>query len=311
MVSKWINLFTIIGTIAGIINILLGIFITPDFVAIKMSPDGILESTTVNKINIVRVGAVIAGILIIIFSMATELLKSSLNWLPKRAPQTYKDKLKNSLLQRKHIAPPPTGFPVALAVAGLCIYIIIAILIAPVGHPEYHFASERGIITVLSAIFLAMAGSFAGICFLLRHNSNDWLQFFWLLTAIGFLFFSFDELMQFHEKLGGLIKRSSVGPTRTFRNWNDVIVIAYGVVAIPVVFYFLPEILRLPRVTEILVIAFSCYGIHTIIDSTQRRTSVSIILEESAKLFSSAFFAISMIFGILTIIASEFNQQDK
>ena len=174
-----------------------------------------------------------------------------------------------------------------------------------------HRANNENIFQVIDVLAFFSIKIGLSMSWHLPHNSNDWLQFFWLLTAIGFLFFSFDELMQFHEKLGGLIKRSSVGPTRTFRNWNDVIVIAYGVVAIPVVFYFLPEILRLPRVTEIFVIALSCYGIHTIIDSTQRRTSVSIILEESAKLFSSAFFAITMIFGILTIIASEYKQQDK
>ena len=310
MVIKLINLYALIGTIAGIIIILIGIFITPDFVAINLSPDGILEPTTINKINIVRICAVIAGILILIFSIVTELLNSTLNWLQKRVNQIYKDKLKNSLYHRRQIAPPPTRFPVALVVAGLFIYILIAILIAPDGSPEYHFNSESGIITVLSAIFLALASGFAGTCFLLKHNSTDWLRFFWLLTAFGFLFFCLDELLQFHEKLAGLIERSSVGPTQTFRTWNDVIVIGYGVVAIPILFYFLPEILRFPRVAEILVTAFSCYVIHTIIDSTQRRTSLSIILEESAKLFSSAFFAIAMLFGILTIVASQRKSQD-
>lgn len=216
---------------------------------------------------------------------------------------SYKNKLKKSLYHRRQIATLPTGWLVALMVVGLVIYILIAILIAPDGHPEYHFDKESGIITVFSAILLAMASGFAGTCFLLKHNNTDWLRFFWLLTAFGFLFFAFDELLEFHERLGGLIERSTVGHIQTFRNWNDVVVIGYGIVAIPILIYFLPEILRLPKVAEMLAVAFSCYGIHTIIDSTQTRTNLSIILEESAKLFSSAFFALSMLIGILTIVA--------
>jgi hypothetical protein len=225
--------------------------------------------------------------------------------------QLYKDKLKNSLYHRRQIALPPSVFPVTLLLAGLVVYIFIAILIAPDGIPEYHFRYERGIITKLSAIFMAMTSIFAGICFILRRKSNDWQRFFWLLTAIGFLFFTLDETLKFHENLGDLLSGSAVGPTQTFRSWNDAIVIGYGVVSIPVLFLFLPEILRFPRVTEFLIIAFSCYGIHTFIDSTQTRTSHSIILEESAKLFSSAFFATSMLFGILAIIVWQRNSQVK
>ncbi len=124
---------------------------------------------------------------------------------------SYKNKLKESLYHRRQIATQPTGWLVALMVVGLAIYILFAILSAPDGRPEYHFDKERGIITVFSAILLAMASGFAGTCFLLKHNNIDWLRFFWLLTAFGFLFFAFDELLEFHERLGGLIERSPVG----------------------------------------------------------------------------------------------------
>ena len=40
-----------------------------------------------------------------------------------------------------------------------------------------------------------------------------------------------------------------------------------------------------PRVAEMLLIAFGFYSIHTLIDSTQTRSSLSIILEESGSHF--------------------------
>jgi len=228
---------------------------------------------------------------------------------------SYKTKLKRSIDQRRQITLPPTGWLVALTVVGLLVYILIAILVAPDGHPEYHFDEETGIITVCSAILLAMTSAFAGTCFILRRNDLEsdhvgWLRSFWLLTAFAFFFFAFDELLQFHELVGAAIQHNSpVGPSQTFRNWNDAIVIGYGVVAISVIMYFLPEILRLPKVAEILAIALTAYAIHTTIDSTQARSSLSIIFEESCKLFTSAFLALSMLFGILAIVASQRNSQ--
>ena len=60
-----------------------------------------------------------------------------------------------------------------------------------------------------------------------------------------------------------------------------------------------------------LTVAFCLYCMHTFIDSTQEpRTTVSVILEESAKLFSCAFLAISMLVGLLDIIAVKGFEKD-
>jgi hypothetical protein len=83
MDSKWTRLGALLGIIASILIILLGIYITPDYVAITLSPDGILHPSTINKINIIRMGAVIAGILILIFSLAPDLIYRILNWFQK------------------------------------------------------------------------------------------------------------------------------------------------------------------------------------------------------------------------------------
>jgi hypothetical protein len=70
MDNKWIKLGALFGIIAGALIILLGIYFTPDFVARNLSPDGILEPSTVSKINSIRMGAAITGLLILIFSIA-------------------------------------------------------------------------------------------------------------------------------------------------------------------------------------------------------------------------------------------------
>ena len=151
---------------------------------------------------------------------------------------------------------------------------------------------------------MAFASAGAGFCFLVMTESKDKQKYFWLLAALGFFFFSFDELFGFHEKFGGLIGRE-LGGSGSFRNWNDLIVIGYGLVALPVLLYFIPELLRSPKVAELLGVAFVCYMLHTIIDSTQVTASTtSIILEESCKLFAALFFAFAMVVAALTEVNS-------
>lgn len=184
----------------------------------------------------------------------------------------------------------------------LILYIIAAMFMAPGEGIRFHFESESGIITDLSAISLAIASAGAGICFFIRCDVEDRQRFFWLLACLGFFFFAFDELFGFHERFDQKLVESSIGEAKSFRNWNDLVVIVYGLVALPVFFYFLPEILRLPRVAELLTAAFCFYVLHTLIDSTQVEGNVSIILEESCKLFASCFFALTMVVAALTMI---------
>ncbi len=147
-------------------------------------------------------------------------------------------------------------------------------------------------ITALSAIFLAMGGGFAFASFFMSPDQENRHRYFWLLMAMAIGFLSLDELVGFHEEMGRYLNYRSVSgeaPFGIFRNWNDVVVISYSIPALFFMIYFLPSLLRYPRVFEILVIAFSFYGIHTIIDSTQEpATTLSYILEESAKLYCSS-----------------------
>ncbi len=83
--------------------------------------------------------------------------------------------------------------------------------------------------------------------------------------ALGFGFLALDELIGFHERLGiiiGYYAYSSV-----FRNWNDVIVILYGVIALPFIVVFLSHIMRHRMLLELFIVAFIFYSLHTLIDS--------------------------------------------
>lgn len=194
-------------------------------------------------------------------------------------------------------------FPVTLMIAFLLGFIVLALLVAPADKLHAEF-KEHGMVTALSAVLIAMTGGFAGLCFYLRHEGKGWGRYFWLLTAVGFLFFSLDELLEIHEKFGLWLDDTEIGPTTSFRNWNDVVVILYGMVGVTVAFSFLPEVLRYPRVINLLITAFIFFGLHTLIDATQRYASTSVVLEESCKLFASAFFALSMFIGVIAIINS-------
>ena len=203
------------------------------------------------------------------------------------------------LAQRKEIRIPPTNWFMGLLVSGVLVYIYLAILVGPEHKPELHFRSEEGAITALSAIFLAMASGFAGVSFFLSFPETRISRYFWLIAALGLGFLALDELLGFHERLDDWIT-AIVGDSEIFRNWNDLIVIGYGLIAIPVFLLFLPEIFRYPKIAETLAVAFLFFCIHTAIDSVvEPPTTVSVILEESAKLFSAAFFATAMFISIL------------
>ena len=215
----------------------------------------------------------------------------------------YQNKIKEALQLRAQETTPSILLPVTVLIAFLLGFIVLALLVAP-PHKLHEEFKEDGMVTALSAVLLSMTGAFAGLCFYLKHQATGWGRYFWLLTALAFLFFALDELLEFHERLGWWLDDTEIGPTTSFRNWNDVVGIVYGLIGLTVASSFLPEVLRYPRVVNLLITAFVFFGLHTLIDATQRYSSTSVVLEESCKLFASGFFALSMLVGVVAIINS-------
>ena len=209
----------------------------------------------------------------------------------------------DALIQRRRAPTVRIRVPVSLVLGGVALFILLAVLAAEQGNREHYFISDSGPVTALSAIFLAMASGLAAATYWLPKSGFRWSQYFWLLAALGFGFLAFDELLGFHEVTGGWIG-DNIGRTQNFRNWNDVIVILYGIMVVPVLIFSVPEIIRYPGLVKFMAAAFACYFVHTLIDSTQEpRTTLTIILEESFKLYSSAFLAISMFLAVISIAA--------
>ena len=211
----------------------------------------------------------------------------------------FKDNLREAINFRKQ-ADLPNIIPIITCVI-ICTlaFILIALIFIPPGMPAiYNFASERGMVTALSAIFLAMASSFSIGALVVNIQAKEPHIWLWVVMTVGFTFLALDELLQFHEILSSIIKRYA--SSGIFRNWNDIIVILYGIVALPVIALLLPSILRYRMLFELFVVAFIFYGIHTLIDSTQNpATKVSIIFEESAKLFCGSSLALGTFVGFL------------
>ena len=132
-------------------------------------------------------------------------------------------------------------------------------------------------------------------------RAKDRRIWFWLVMTVSFAFLAFDELLQFHERIGRVVER--IAAPGIFRSWDDIIVIAYGVVALPALIAFLPSLIRYRMVFEMFAVAFVFYGIHTLIDSTSEPpTAVSVILEESAKLYCGAFLALGAFVGFIGVL---------
>jgi hypothetical protein len=208
-------------------------------------------------------------------------------------------RIKDALAYRATMQLPPINLMVASVVIGTITYLALAIVIRPTGTSrEFNFIQESGAVTALSAIFLAMASAFSIGALTISIRASDRATWLWGVMALGFGFLAMDELLQFHERVGKVLDHTAgSGP---FRGWNDVIVILYGLLALPIAGALLPTILRYRHVLELFTLAFFFYGVHTVIDSTQEPpTTLSVICEESAKLICGVFLMLGSFTGFL------------
>lgn len=192
---------------------------------------------------------------------------------------------------------------IATSVCLLVAVYIVAAIVGTSAPPEYHFVEERGAITALSAIFLAMSAGFAFATALGSLDGGTQTRLLWFGIAATMTLLAIDELMEFHEKIGGRLDEADTAALASnagWRGWNDLLVVAYGLIALAFGILFLPTFLRFPRLIELLVTAFVFFVIHTAIDSmVEPRTTVSAIIEESAKLYCTAFLALAFLAALL------------
>ena len=196
---------------------------------------------------------------------------------------------------------PVLGF--LTAVVGLIgLYVVASIFVRPGDEPpDFNFVNERGTVTALSAVLLATGAAFALSAFLLATKESLKTRVFWILAAAALGVLALDELLEFHERIGDRIDALGIG-AGPVRHWNDVIVIAYGVFALGFLCYFVSTVVRFPRFVELLAVAFTFFLLHTTVDSlVEPPTVVSVIVEESCKLYCSAFVSLAFLFGMLAV----------
>jgi Ca2+/Na+ antiporter len=176
------------------------------------------------------------------------------------------------------------------------------------GHPiSREFEEERGFITIYSSLMLAGAGFWAGTVAAFVDADRRQHRWVWWVLAAGFLFLAFDELAEFHERVGTWLNRW--GNPGGFRSWNDVIVIGYGVVAVPLAAWLSSRLLRWPWVMEMFAVATAFYLMHTFVDSvSQPPTEMSMVLEESFKILCGTFLMLGALLGLVGTLHREHEQ---
>src|SRR4051794_13880657 len=194
---------------------------------------------------------------------------------------------------------------VAVVTVTVLVYIGLSVVFAPPSVLDqygtalpYNFKSERGTITLLSTAMFLLAACFAGKALAGVWAERGRTRLLWLLLTVVMAYFTVDEVAQFHERSGDFLDAHL--PKGPFRTYNDVVVIMYGLVALPAALLLWREVLRYPRLLTMLLITGVLYVATTSVDTfTEDATPVSVVLEEGIKVCCSTFFALSMLTGLV------------
>jgi len=194
-----------------------------------------------------------------------------------------------------------------VAVVTVCVlaYIGLSVAIAPpsIVDPNgtalpYNFKSERGSITLLSSGMFLVAACLAGVTLLTVRAERGRPRVLWFALTAAMAYFSIDEVMGFHEAAGELLDENV--PKGPFRTYNDVVVIVYGLIAVPLALLLWREVVRYQRLLTMLLIAGVLYVATSSVDTlTDDATAVSTVIEEGIKVCCSTFFALSMLTGLV------------
>jgi len=191
------------------------------------------------------------------------------------------------------------------------IYIFFSVRLHPQNSPySYHFVREDGSITILSAAFLSTAGLLSIVSFIFCPFKNKHRKVFFFVMALALTYLTLDEVLHFHEMVGDRLDQTGflkiIFTNTSIRRWNDLIIILYGVVALPALIYFLPIAFKTPYLGEFFILAFASYALHTAIDAVVEPPTVpSTIIEESFKLYAGLFLTIGSGAGLMSVMDSK------
>jgi hypothetical protein len=186
------------------------------------------------------------------------------------------------------------------------------------GDIDRHF-DEHQFITFVSVIQLAGAALLAARILLLRAWNKErygWRtrRIFWALVTLGFLFLAVDDLGAVHEGIDHKIHAIfSVYETNVTTRLDDVIVLAYGLAGVSVLYVFRKEArVFAPYAAPYLVGALSLFGVMVGLDIVThepdliRAEHIRVLLgvaEEGCKLFAECFFLAGLYRCVLFALA--------
>ncbi len=208
----------------------------------------------------------------------------------------YRDRIAEALgLARGMPTGPSFNRFMVLAAAGVTCTTICTFLAR--NDREYRLTNEGGPQDLLSTVFLLTAAMLAWAAWYVgdRKEAASW---FWLLSAVALLVLTNDDRFQFHERFHWEWRRELGKPPFGMRNWNDVAVSVYGIVALGVAAISLPAVLRFRIPRRFLILGFISYAIHTAIDVKLKPSAMKNLLEETMKLFSGAYFVLAYLHAL-------------
>jgi len=191
--------------------------------------------------------------------------------------------------------------------------------------PESAFG-ESGFVTDVHVVVLFLAAVFAGLAFRARQASGRqpggrrprwWAapELFWALVAAAFVFLGIDEMARIHEGLDKRFHEYVLGHAATALSTrlDDALVGLYALGALAVCWYYRTEVLRVPGVSRILVVALALLLVDVVIDllhhddvlemltdtyrDRTRLRSWLTVVEESIKVLSGSLFCFAFYFA--------------
>jgi len=178
----------------------------------------------------------------------------------------------------------------AVVVFGLtCAWVATWLAAGPEARPNLFFR-EGGPIDLLNSTWLVGAAVLFWLARVIGARSP--LGPFWGVAALGLLFLGIDERFQGHE----ILSRELDAPTPLgMRNWSDVVVLGYAVVAACLVAWRWGELWGARRLRWLGIAALGLATISTVIDSVLPSSEAKDLWEESFKVLSGAgLFLVSL-----------------
>jgi len=211
--------------------------------------------------------------------------------------------LREAAEQRRR-APAPRVLKAAILVFGAVgLILVLSLIFHRAGRsPIYNFASQRGAVTVMSAILLSMSAAFAFAAASFSRSRHASHVEAWMLFAAGLVFLAADEILQFNMWFGQQLEVQLSLPH--FVRGDDLVVIGYGIAAALIGLLSLPALVSTPRVGRFLFLGFGFYLLHTLLDVFGHGWRVAVVYEESAKVLAGACLLLATYVGLMSFAPS-------